>query len=243
MSERKHVLVTGASGGIGQSIAQYLAEKGYEVVVHFGRNEAEAKKIMEIIEAGGGVGRLLNFDVTHREETREKLEMDMRGHGAYYGIVSNIGIMRDAPFPGMEDKDWDDVINVNLNGFYNVIRPCIIPMIKRRRPGRIVAVTSISGDMGNRGQTNYSASKAAIVGAAKSMAVELARRSITVNCVSPGLIDTPMVSEEVWHHAKKLIPMERKGTTKEVASMVGYLMSDEASYITRQVISVNGGMF
>ncbi len=238
----KQILVTGASKGIGRGIACRLSESDYEVVVHYRQDEEGAVSTIDQIKELGGRGRILGFDVTDREQTREALEIDMNNNGAYYGIVTNAGIAKDAPFPGMTDEEWDQVIDTNLNGFYNVVRPCVMPMIRRREPGRIVAMTSVSGLVGNRGQVNYSASKSAIIGATKALSLELAKRNITVNCVAPGLIDTGMISEEIWNYAKPMVPLKRMGTVREVSSMVNFLMSDEASYITRQVISVNGGM-
>lgn len=238
----KSVLVTGASKGIGQGIALGLGKKGYEVVIHYGRDQQGAEATLEEIKRAGGQGRVLGFDVSDRSATQAALENDMQEFGAYYGLVSNAGIAKDAPLPAMTDDEWDSVINTNLNGFYNVVRPCVMPMIRRRKPGRIIAMTSVSGIAGNRGQVNYSASKAAIIGAVKALSLEVAKRGITVNCVAPGLIDTGMISEEIWDHAKGMIPMQRMGTVEEVFSVVNFLMSEGASYVTRQVISVNGGM-
>lgn len=166
----------------------------------------------------------------------------MAEHGAYYGVVCNAGIARDNAFPAMEEGDWDDVIHTNLDAFYNVLHPVIMPMVRRRKPGRIVTLSSVSGIMGNRGQVNYSAAKAGIIGATKALAVELASRNITVNCVAPGLINTEMMDEAPVEEALKIIPMRRAGEAAEVAALVSFLVSDEAGYITRQVISVNGGM-
>ncbi len=238
----KRVLVTGASKGIGQAVAIELAKSKHNVVIHYGRDKAGAEKTLQQIFEIDGKASILPFDVSEREDVKEKLTKDMQDNGTYYGIVTNAGICRDMAFPAMEDSDWDDVINVNLGGFYNVVKPCIMPMVRSRKPGRIIAMTSLSGVAGNRGQANYAASKAAVAGAVKSIAIELAKRNITVNCVAPGLIDTGMVTDEVYEHAKKMIPMQRMGQTNEVASLVNYLMSENASYITRQVISVNGGM-
>lgn len=243
MNNEKEILVTGASKGIGRAIAIHLAESGFKILVHYGRDEYGAKETVEQIRLNGGAATTVGFDVTNREQAKELLHAHMNQNGAFYGIVLNAGIALDAPFPGMVDDEWDRVINTNLNGFYNVVRPCIMPMVRRKRPGRIVAMSSVSGIIGNRGQVNYSASKSAIIGAVKALAIELGKRNITVNCVAPGLIETGMISEEIWEHAKAMIPMQRMGTVREVSSCVNYLMSEEASYITRQVISVNGGMF
>ena len=167
----------------------------------------------------------------------------METYGAYYGVVCNAGITRDNAFTAISGDDWDAVLHTNLDGFSNVLQPLIMPMIRTRRGGRIVAMSSVSGIMGNRGQVNYSASKAGLIGACKALAVELASRKITVNCVAPGLIDTDMAMDaQVLEHAMKIIPAARMGTADEVASLVAYLFSDSAAYITRQVISVNGGM-
>ena len=157
-------------------------------------------------------------------------------------MVCNAGIVRDGAFPALTDNEWDDVIHTNLDGFYNLLKPCIMPMIGLRRGGRIVTLSSVSGIMGNRGQVNYSASKAGLIGATKALALELAKRRITVNCVAPGLIDTGMVSPEVEGEALKMIPLKRMGQAEEVAGLVSYLMSDIAGYVTRQVISINGGL-
>ncbi|EJN6958168.1 3-oxoacyl-ACP reductase FabG, partial [Aeromonas hydrophila] len=194
------------------------------------------------LQAAGGQGRLLQFDIADRQGCRAQLEADMAEHGAYYGVVCNAGIIRDGAFPALTDEEWDRVLHTNLDGFYNLLKPCIMPMIGLRRGGRIVTISSVSGLMGNRGQVNYSAAKAGIMGATKALALELAKRKITVNCVAPGLIDTGMVDDEVKAEAMKLIPLKRMGQADEVAGLVSYLMSDIAGYVTRQVISINGGM-
>ena len=157
-------------------------------------------------------------------------------------MVCNAGVARDGAFPALTDEDWDTVLRTNLDGFYNVLHPAIMPMIRRRAPGRIVTVSSVSGITGNRGQVNYSASKAGIIGATKALAVELASRGITVNCVAPGLIRTDMIQDAPVEEALKMVPMGRVGEPGEVAGVINFLMSDEAAYITRQVIGVNGGM-
>lgn len=240
----RSVLVTGASKGIGRAIARQLAADGFTIGVHYHHDDAGARETLHAIEQAGGTGRLLQFDVGHREQCRNVLEADMGQHGAWYGIVSNAGITRDGAFPALSDADWDSVIHTNLDSFYNVIHPCIMPMIGARKGGRIVTLSSVSGVMGNRGQVNYSAAKAGIIGASKALAIELAKRKITVNCIAPGLIDTGMIAmeEAALNEAMSLIPMKRMGQAEEVAGLASYLMSDIAGYVTRQVISINGGM-
>ncbi|MFM5682400.1 3-ketoacyl-ACP reductase FabG2 [Aeromonas veronii] len=236
------VLVSGASKGIGRAIALKLAADGFTVVVHYHSDQQGAQATLDEITAQGGSGRLIQFDIGDRELCRARLEADIEQHGAYYGVVCNAGIVRDGAFPALTDDEWDDVIHTNLDGFYNLLKPCIMPMIGLRRGGRIVTLSSVSGIMGNRGQVNYSASKAGLIGATKALALELAKRRITVNCVAPGLIDTGMVSPEVESEALKMIPLKRMGQAEEVAGLVSYLMSDIAGYVTRQVISINGGL-
>ena len=236
------VLVSGASKGIGRAIALKLAADGFTVVVHYHSDQQGAQATLDEITALGGSGRLIQFDIGDRELCRARLEADIELHGAYYGVVCNAGIVRDGAFPALTDDEWDDVIHTNLDGFYNLLKPCIMPMIGLRRGGRIVTLSSVSGIMGNRGQVNYSASKAGLIGATKALALELAKRRITVNCVAPGLIDTGMVSPEVEGEALKMIPLKRMGQAEEVAGLVSYLMSDIAGYVTRQVISINGGL-
>ncbi|MGK3115302.1 3-ketoacyl-ACP reductase FabG2 [Candidatus Pantoea formicae] len=240
----RNVLVTGASKGIGRAIALRLAQDGFEVVVHYHRDEQGAQRTLAEIEATGGNGRLLAFDVAQREATRSAIEQDIAAHGAYYGVVNNAGITRDGAFPALTEEEWDTVIHTNLDSFYNVIHPCVMPMIGLRKGGRIITLSSVSGLMGNRGQVNYSAAKAGIIGATKALAIELAKRKITVNCIAPGLIDTGMTDLEplVIDEALKMIPMKRMGSAEEVAGLASYLMSDIAGYVTRQVISINGGM-
>jgi 3-oxoacyl-[acyl-carrier protein] reductase len=237
------VLVTGSSRGIGRAIALRLARDGHDVVVHCRQGRSEAEAVVEQIRGMGRAARLLQFDVADREAARAALETDVALHGACYGVVCNAGVAADAAFAAMGGDDWDRVIHTNLDAFYNVLHPLTMPMVRRRRPGRIVTLASVSGLVGNRGQANYSAAKAGIVGATKALAVELASRGITVNCVAPGLIDTEMVEPEVRDEALKIIPAKRMGRPEEVAALVAFLMTPDAGYITRQVISVNGGMF
>lgn len=239
---QKRVLVTGSSRGIGRAIALRLAADGYHVVIHCRSGREQAEAVKALIEQGGGSAGILQFDVADRALAHATLEADMEQSGAYYGVVCNAGIARDNAFPAMSGADWDAVIHTNLDAFYNVLNPVIMPMVRRRAPGRIVTLSSVSGLMGNRGQVNYSAAKAGIIGATKALAIELAKRNITVNCVAPGLINTEMLDEAPVEEALKMIPMRRAGEPEEVASLVSYLLSDQAGYITRQVISVNGGM-
>lgn len=237
------VLVTGSSRGIGKAIALRLAQSGFDIVLHCINSRDKAEAVAEEISAIGQKSRILQFDVANREATAKVLEDDMALHGAYYGVVCNAGITRDNAFPSISGEDWDLVLRTNLDGFYNVLHPIIMPMVRRKAPGRIVTLSSVSGIMGNRGQVNYSAAKAGIIGATKALALEMAKRKITVNCVAPGLIDTDMLDEDLpLAEIKKMIPLRRMGQAEEVASAVNYLMSEEASYITRQVLAVNGGL-
>ena len=237
------VLVTGSSRGIGRSVALQLAGDGFSVVVHCRSGLSQAEKTCNDIRELGVQARILQFDIADRDTAKQAITDDIEAHGAYYGIVANAGIASDNAFPSMTGEQWDDVINTNLGGFYNVLHPAVMPMVRAKKGGRIVTLSSVSGMMGNRGQTNYSAAKAGIIGATKSLAIELAKRKITVNCVAPGLIETDMLAELSLDDVKNLIPVRRLGKPEEVASLVGYLFSDSAAYITRQVISVNGGMF
>ena len=226
----KRVLVTGSSRGIGKAIADALAAEGYQVVTHSIRS--------------GGTD--LQFDIADRAAAKAALEADIAANGPYYGVALNAGVNRDNAFPAMEDEEWDKVIDTDLTGFYNVLKPCVMPMVSARIKGRIIALSSVSGIAGNRGQVNYSAAKAGIIGAVKALAVELAKRGITVNAIAPGVIETEMVDSiipEAIDEVKKAIPMRRFGKPSEIASLVSYLLSDGAAYLTRQVISVNGGMF
>ena len=241
MNERR-VLITGASKGIGRAIAIQLAADGFEIAAHYNTDEVGARQTLEQISAANGRCHLLQFNVKDRDVTRAVLETEIETNGSFYGIVSNAGVVRDNAFPAMPADEWDEVIHTNLDSFYNVIHPCVMPMVQSRRGGRIVVMSSVSGITGNRGQVNYSASKAGLIGASKALAVELAKRHITVNCVAPGLIDTGMVDEEIRAEALKMIPARRMGTPEEVAGLVSYLMSDAAAYVTRQAISINGGM-
>ncbi|MBR7001266.1 MAG: 3-oxoacyl-ACP reductase FabG [Neisseriaceae bacterium] len=237
------ILITGSSRGIGKAIALALAEDGFDIILHCRNRIDDAKKVSEEIKAMGRNVRILQFDVSERENTKQILTQDIEKYGAYYGVVLNAGLTRDNAFPAFSDEDWDKVIHTNLDGFYNVLHPIIMPMIRRRDNGRIVCISSVSGIIGNRGQVNYSASKAGLIGAAKALAVELAKRKITVNCVAPGLIETEIIDENVpVAEILKAIPMGRMGNADEIAHTVRFLMHKQSGYITRQVISVNGGL-
>jgi 3-oxoacyl-[acyl-carrier protein] reductase len=237
------ILVTGSSRGIGRAIALRAAADGFDVVVHCRSKRDEAEAVAAEIKSKGRESRVLQFDVSDRAACAETLAADIGAHGAYYGVVHNAGIHSDAAFPAMTAEQWDGVIRTNLDSFYNVLQPLIMPMVRRRAPGRIVTLASVSGLVGNRGQVNYSAAKAGVIGATKALAIELAKRNITVNCVAPGLISTDMVDENVpMEEILKAIPAQRAGTADEVAAAVTFLLSRDASYITRQVLAVNGGL-
>jgi 3-oxoacyl-[acyl-carrier protein] reductase len=238
----KRVLVTGASRGIGRATAVALARGGYEVVLNYRDREDAAPAVRAEIEAAGGRASTLRFDVADRAAARAAIEAELRERGAFWGLVLNAGVTADGPFAGMSGEAWDRVLTTNLDGFYNVVQPLVMPMVQLRAGGRIVVMTSISGQNGNRGQANYAASKAGLIAAAKSLAQELAKRNVTVNCVAPGLIETDMTAAIPRDEVLERIPLRRFGKPEEVASAVEYLFSDGAAYVTGQVLAVNGGM-
>ena len=238
----RRILVTGASGGIGRATALELARAGHHVTVHFRSNEGAAKEALAAIEDAGGRGALLGFDVADREEARSQLEAAMASDGPYWGVVASAGVHSDAAFPAMTGDAWDRVLDTNLGGFYNVLHPLVMPMVRAHQGGRIVVISSVSALSGNRGQTNYAASKAGLIAAAKSLSLELAKRKITVNAVVPGLIETEMSEGLATESLARMIPLQRFGTPEEVAATVAFLFSEGAAYITGQAISVNGGM-
>lgn len=241
----KRVLVTGSSRGIGRAIASELARQGFAVTVHGRSYNDAARETLAAIEALGQTAEFLEFDVKDRDTAQRLLSESISKKGAFYGVVCNAGITRDRPFPGLEANDWDEVLRTNLDGFYNVLHPLVMPMIQLRTGGRIITVSSVAGLIGNRGQVNYSASKAGIIGATKALSKELAKRRISVNCVAPGFIETDMTADMLQsgplEELLESIPMRRVGKPEEVGALVGYLFSPQAEYITGQVISINGG--
>lgn len=239
----KRVLVTGSSRGIGKAIAIRLARAGFEITLHCRKQRDQTEQVKKLITTLSPNTKILQFDVASREQCHELLVKDIEKNGAYYGVVLNAGLAHDQAFPSLSERDWSQVIHTNLDGFYNVLHPLVMPMIRTRLGGRIVTMASASGVVGNRGQTNYAASKGGLIAASKSLSIELAKRKITVNCVAPGFIETDMLNDAPLDEALKLIPARRAGTPDEVAELVNYLFSDMAGYVTRQVISINGGMY
>lgn len=241
MSDKKQVLVTGASGGIGSAIAEAVAQAGYAVVAGYNRGKTRVDELIQRIQAAGGEIRGLQLDISDRDQCRDVLTKDIEENGTYYGLILNAGVCADMTFAGMSGDSWDKVVDTNLGGFYNVVQPLVMPMC-RKRIGRIITISSVSGVIGNRGQVNYSASKAGIIGATKALATELASRNITVNSIAPGVIETEMIKDAPLDIILQAVPMKRVGKPSEVAATAVFLLSEGAAYITRQVISVNGGL-
>ena len=243
MSERRRVLVTGASRGIGRAIALALAERDFDLALGFHSRREAAEAVADEIRARGPQAALVPFDVADREAARKALAQELAERGPFWGAVHNAGVTADSAFPALAGDDWDRVLRTNLDGFYNTLHPLVMPMVRAHRGGRIVALSSAAGLAGNRGQTNYAASKAGLIGAVKSLAQELAKREITVNCVAPGLIESDMSDDsELRGRLVERIPMRRLGRAHEVAETVAFLFTEGAGYITGQVISVNGGL-
>lgn len=239
----KSILITGASGSIGFAISKKVIEKGYDAVMCYNNNDSFIEKIKSFAKDYNVNIRFLKMNITDREEVKNILIKDIEENGVYYGIVLCSGITMDNAFPAMTGDEWDNVIDVNLKSFYNIVNPLIMPMIRAKKGGRIIAISSISGIIGNRGQVNYSASKAGLIGAVKSLAIELGKRNITVNCIAPGVIESEMINDEIIENAKNLIALKRIGKPEDIANTVNFLLSEDAGYITKQVISVDGGMY
>ena len=237
----KRALVTGGSGDIGSAICRRLAVDGLHVIVHANSNQTRADEVVAEIKASGGSAESVQFDVADGEATEQALQQLLEA-GPIQVVVNNAGIHDDAPMAGMSREQWQQVIDVSLNGFFNVTQPLLLPMM-RTRWGRVITLSSVAGVMGNRGQANYAAAKSGLHGASRSLAIELASRGVTVNVVAPGIIQGSM-SEESFNseRIKQMVPMKRAGQPEEVASLVSFLASDESSYISAQVISINGAM-
>lgn len=238
----KRVLVTGASGAIGQAVARSLAARGFHTTLHYRSRGDVVNALVDEVKSSGGSADAILFDVSDREETAARITSSIEADGPFYGVVYNVGLHRDGPMVALSGEDWDSVITTNLTGVYNVLHPLLMPMVQAHAGGRIVTMSSVAGIAGNRGQTNYSAAKAGLIALTKSLAFEMAKRNILVNCVAPGFIESEMISEIPREEITKIVPLRRAGTPQEVAGVVDFLFSDAASYLTAQVISPNGGL-
>jgi len=239
--QRRRVLVTGGSRGIGAAIARHLGGAGFEVVVHYRSSSGAAEDLAATLRADGGAASTVGFDVSDREATRAALATELE-RGAFWGVVTSAGVTADAPFASLSDEAWERVLRTNLDGFFNVVQPLVMPMVGLRDGGRVVALSSVTGIAGNAGQANYAASKAGLVGAVKSLAKELAKRRIAVNAVAPGFIETDMTEGIDASVVKERVPMRRMGRAEEVAALVGHLFTDAGEYVTGQAIAIDGGM-
>ena len=242
MGERKTAIVTGGSRGIGRAIAVELAACGYDIVITYKSNEAAAEETLKLIREAGGEGEAIRFDVGDAAEAEGRVTELLARRERIDALINNAGIAADGLFLMMPRKDWDSVIDTSLGGFYNMTKPVLRKML-RKKSGAIVSLASVSALIGNRGQANYAAAKAGLIAASRVLAAEVARLGIRVNVVAPGPIETEMIKDFPVEHVKQMIPMGRIGRPEEVAKVVRFLCSDDASYITGQVISVNGGMF
>lgn len=241
-SEPRRVLVSGASRGIGAAIARELAQQGFSVALNFRNNAERAEALRLEIERAGGRASLLPFDVSDRSAAAQALEADLAERGPFWGAVLNAGIAEDGPFAGLSGQAWDRVLSTNLDSFYNVLRPLVLPMVGLRDGGRIVVISSVTGLLGRAGQTNYAAAKAGLIAAARSLALELAKRKITVNTVAPGFIQTDMLAGLDEKEIAAEVPLKRFGQPEEVAALVGFLFQTRAAYITGQTLAIDGGL-
>ena len=240
----KYALVTGGSRGIGRAVCIKLAQMGYQVIINYASNTEEAEKTLEMIKSTGQNGETLQFDISNGKQTREAIDTWMQAHPDDYIeiLVNNAGIRHDNILALMPEEDWDSVLSITLKGFYNVTQPLLQPMI-RHKYGRIINMASVSGISGIRGQANYSTAKGGLIAATKALAQEVAAKNITVNAIAPGFIKTDMTDDLDEESIVKTIPMRRFGTPEEVAELVGFIASPAAGYITRSVISINGGLY
>jgi 3-oxoacyl-[acyl-carrier protein] reductase len=241
MDEKKVAIVTGASRGIGRATAVELAKTGYFVIINFKSNESAAQETLNLVRSAGGDGEISQFDVADNAQTKDAVKTIIEHHKNIQVLVNNAGITADGLFMLLGEDEWDSVINTSLKGFYNMTKPVLREMVRKKR-GSIISVSSLSALMPNRGQSNYSAAKAGIIAASRSLATEVARFGIRVNVVAPGLIETDMVKEAPVEQIKQIVPMARLGKPEEVANVIRFLCSDDASYITGQVIGINGGI-